>query len=254
MKYFFLAVLLPMTLGLSHVPARADDALVVAVNYNDRPFGYFNDHGELTGFMVDMARALCQAMQRECRLQPTVLADFLPGVVDGRYDFAVANLMRSPEREKQVDFTNRLWRSSSCFVGKAGLSVEQTLDTLKGKSIAVQKGSTQEKYLREHIEAFATIKTYPTNIERNAALAAGEADLTFGSTISHFAFLTSDSGKSFEIVSGPMFDQGLGGDVAIPLHKGRDDLRKQLNQAIETILRDGTYARITNTYFKANIF
>ena len=243
-----------MALALAHVPARAGDVLVVAVNNNEKPYGYLGDNGELTGFMVDIARALCNAMHQECRLQPALFADFLPGVIDGRYDFVVGNLLRTAEREKQVDFTNRLWRSSSSFAGKAGLSITPTREALKGKIIAVQEGATQEKYLREHFEDVVTIKTFPTHVERNAALAAGEADLTFGSTVSHLAFLTSEPGKGFDIVSGPMFDHGLGGEVAIPLRKGRDDLRKRLNQAIDTILRDGTYGRITNAYFKANIY
>jgi ABC-type amino acid transport substrate-binding protein len=256
MKKTLFAVLLALVLvlALAHVPARADEVLVVAVNYNDKPFGYLNDNGELTGFTVDLARALCQAMHRECRLYPAVFADLLPGVIDGRYDFVVGNLLRTPEREKQVDFTHRLWRSSSSFAGKAGLSVAPTRESLKGKTIAVQKGAIQEKYLHEYFEDVATIKSYPTNIERNAALAEGLADLSFGSTVSHFAFLTSEPGKGFDIVSGPIFDHGLGGEVAIPLRKGRNDLRKHLNQAIDTILRDGTYGRIINTYFKANVF
>ena len=254
MKNTLVVILLAIALALAHVPARAGDVLVVAVNYNDKPFGYVNDNGELTGFTVDIARALCNAMHRECRLYPAVFADLLPGVIDGRYDFVVGNLLRTAERETQVDFTNRLWRSSSSFAGKAGVSIEPTREALKGKTIAVQTGATQEHYLREHFEDVATIKTYSTNIERNAALAAGEADLTFGSTVSHLAFLTSEPGKGFDIVSGPMFDHGLGGEVAIPLRKGRDDLRKRLNRAIDTILRDGTYGRISNTYFKANVF
>jgi ABC-type amino acid transport substrate-binding protein len=254
MKNTLFVVLLAMALALAHVPARADDVLVVAVNNNEKPYGYVNDNGELTGFMVDIARALCQAMHLECRLQPALFIDFLPGIIDGRYDFVVGNLLRTAEREKQVDFTNRLWRSSSSFAGKAGLFIEPTREALKGNIIAVQEGATQEKYLREYFEGVVTIKTFPTHVERNAALAAGFADMTFGSTISHFSFLSSERGKGFDIISGPMFDHGLGGDVAIPVRKGRDDLRKRLNQAIDTILRDGTYGRITNSYFKANIF
>lgn len=254
MKRYLLALLLAMILSGADVPVHAADVLVVAINNNDKPFGYFNDEGELTGFTVDLAGALCQAMHRDCRLQPALFADFLPGVIDGRYDFVVGNVVRTAEREKQVDFTNRLWRSSSSFVGKAGLVLDPELAAVKGKTIAVQKGAIQEKYLRESFGDAVAIKTYPTNTERNAALADGKADLTFGSTVSHFAFLTSDSGKGFDIVSGPLFDHGLGGDVAIPLRKGRDDLRKRLNQAIDTILRDGTFARINNTYFKADVF
>lgn len=231
-----------------------ENPLVVAVNNNDRPFGWTNERGEMTGFSVDIARALCKAMARECRLQPTVFADFIPGVAAGKFDFAVANILRTPEREKQVDFSNRFWRSSSTFVGRSGVVKAISRQDLKGKTIAVQKGAAQERYLREFYADVATIDVYPTNLERNAALVAGKADLILGSTASHFAFLTTREGAGFDIIGEPLYEHGLGGEVAIPLAKGRDDLRQAINAAIDAILRDGTYARINNAYFAAGIF
>jgi polar amino acid transport system substrate-binding protein len=239
---------------LSVVPAIAAEPLTVAVNNNDRPFGWTNERGELTGFTVDIARALCKAMDRDCRLQPAVFADFIPGIVAGRFDFVVANILRTPEREKQVDFSNRFWRSSSTFVGRPGVVKAITRDDLRGKRVAVQKGAVQERYLRELYGDAMVIDTYATNVERNAALAAGRADLMLGSTLSHFSFLTTREGEQFEIIGEPIYDHGLGGDVAIPLAKGRDDLRQAINAGMATILRDGTYARINNQYFPSGVF
>lgn len=230
------------------------EVLVVAVNNNDKPFGWTNERGELTGFSVDIARALCRAMRKECRLVPTVFADFISGIAARRFDFVVANILRTPEREKLVDFTHRFWRSSSTFVGPPGVLAEISAKGLKGKIVAVQKGAVQERYLREVYDGIVTIETYATNAERNAALVAGRADLILGSTISHYSFLSTKEGRSFEFVGDPLFDHGLGGEVALPVSKGREALRQALNTAIAAILRDGTYARISNTYFSATLF
>jgi ABC-type amino acid transport substrate-binding protein len=234
--------------------AVAAEPLVVAVNNNDRPFGWTDEKGELTGFSVDIAKALCKAMNRECRLQPAVFAEFVPGVASGKFDFVVANILRTPEREKLVDFSDRFWRSSSTFVGRPGVVKSISREELKGKRVAVQKGAMQERYLRELYGDVATIDTYPNNADRNAALAAGKADLMLGSTMSHFAFMTDKGGEKFEIIGEPIYDHGLGGDVAIPLTKGREDLRQAINAAMAVILRDGTYARINNTYLPAGVF
>jgi polar amino acid transport system substrate-binding protein len=231
----------------------AAEPLVVAVNNNDKPFCWTNERGELTGFSVDVARAICRAMGSECRFVTTNFADFIPGVVEKRFDFVVANVLRTAEREKLVDFSNRFWRSSSMFVGKPGSAASISAQTLKGKSIGVQKGAVQEKYLRENF-GDANIVTFATNTERNNALASGAVDLIFGSTVSHYAFLTTKEGARFEFVGGPIDGQGLGGDVAIPLAKGRDDLRKRLNAAIDAIMQDGSFARINNTYFASSVF
>jgi polar amino acid transport system substrate-binding protein len=249
-----MALLLPLT-PLSVVAAdKVSDTLVVAVNHNDKPFGWTNERGELTGFSVDIARALCRAMNRECRLVPTAFAEFVGGVADGRFDFVVANMLRTAEREKLVDFTDRFWRSSSNFVGQPGGVSEISEKGLKGKTIAMLKGSVQERYLRKFYEGVVTITPYPTAAERNAALAAGRADLIFGSTLSNYSFLLTKEGSRFEFIGDRIYDHDLGGDVALPVAKGREDLRRALNTAIATILRDGTYARIGNTYFSAAIF
>lgn len=234
--------------------AVAAEPLVVAVNNNDRPFGWTNEKGELTGFTVDIAKALCKAMDRECSLQPAVFADFIPGVASGKFDFVVANILHTPARDKLVDFSDRFWRSSSTFVGHPGVVKAISRDELKGKTVAVQKGAVQERYLREMYGDVLTVETFPTNADRNAALAAGKADLMLGSTLSHFAFLTAAGGERFEIIGEPIYDHGLGGDVAIPMAKGRDDLRQAINAAMAKILRDGTYARINNAYLPAGVF
>lgn len=232
----------------------AAEPLIVGVNNNDKPFCWTNERGELTGFSVEVARALCKAMDSECRFVTTNFADFLPGIVEKRFDFVVANVLRTAEREKTVDFTNRFWRSSSMFVGKPGAVAEISKAALKGKAIGVQKGAVQEKYLNEHYADAAKIVTFATNTERNQALAAGKVDLIFGSTVSHYAFLTTKEGAHFEFIGGPIDGQGLGGDVAIPLAKGREDLRKRLNTAIDAIVRDGSFARINNAYFSSSVF
>jgi ABC-type amino acid transport substrate-binding protein len=232
----------------------AAEPLVVAVNNNDRPFCMTNERGELVGFSVDMARALCRALGSECRFVQTNFVDFIPGVVEKRFDFVVANVLQTPEREKLVDFSNRIWRSSSMFVGKPGSITEISKQTLKAKVVGVQKGSVHEKHMLENFASTASIQSYPSNTDRNNALVAGKVDLIFGSTVSHYAFLTTKEGGGFEFIGGPIDGQGLGGDVAIPLAKGRDDLRKRLNAAIDTIVHDGTFAKINNSYFKSSVF
>jgi len=242
-----LAALLPIT-GLAAEPFR------VGVNNNDRPFCMTDERGELTGFSVDVARAICKSMKADCRLVATTFAEFLPSIQEGRLDFIVANVLRTAEREKVVDFSKPFWRSASMFIGKPGAVKEISAESLKGKRIAVHRGSVQEKYLRSNFPDSVMIHSYASNIERNTALVKGEADLIFGSTVSHFAFLSTQEGTGFDFLGKPMDGEGLGGGVAIPLAKGRPQLRQQLDDAIDAIVADGTFARISRRYFGASMF
>lgn len=239
---------------LVSMSASAAETFTVAVNNNDRPFGYVDEKGELTGFSIAIAKELCKVLMAGCTLVPVPFAEFIPGITGGRFDFVVANVLRTAEREKSVDFTEHYWRSSSRFVGKPGIVKEISAAALAGKHIAVQTGSQQERYLRKLYGATALIDGYATNIERNTALIDGRADLMLGSTISHFDFLTSAAGQDFEMIGEPMFEQGLGGEVGLPIRKGRDDLRQRLNEAIAIIVGNGTYSRINNHYFPVSIY
>jgi ABC-type amino acid transport substrate-binding protein len=225
------------------------EPLVVAVNNNDRPFCWTDERGELTGFSVDVARAICRTMGAECVYTPTTFADFIPGVREGRFDFVVANVLRTAAREQLVDFTHRFWQSSSMFLGRPGIVGEISTAALAGKRVGVQKGSAQEKYLQEKFAGVASILSYTTNVERNAALAAGEVDLIFGSSVSHYAFLATPQGAGFDFIGSPLDGNGLGGDVAIPVAKGREALRERLDSAIDALQKNGTLEKLRNVHF-----
>lgn len=237
--------------GMNQVQA---ETLTVAVNQGDRPFGYLDDRGELTGFNVELAKALCNVIGADCRLEPVPFADFLPGVAKGRFAFAVANMLKTPEREKLVDFTDRIRRSSSTFVGRLGSGASVTGNALKGRTIAVQSGTAQERYLRATYGDDVKLLTFSNNQQRNQALADGKAELMLGAITACFEFLTSPEGNGFEIIGTPLYDQGLGGDVAIPVGKDKPALRNRLNEGIAQLLRDGTFARISNRYFPISMY
>ncbi|HYH21609.1 MAG TPA: transporter substrate-binding domain-containing protein [Azospirillum sp.] len=226
----------------------AGKALVVAVNRDDPPFGYIDPTGEPTGFSVEFARALCTVMAATCRLEPTRFQEVLGGVTAGKFDFAVANVLRTPEREAQVDFSNRYFRSSSCFIGRPGLVAGTAPADLAGRVIGVTAGSVQERWLRAAYHR-STIMVLPSVSEATAALLDGSADLMLAPTMSSFDFLISPEGGAFEIIGEPFHDQGLGGEVAIPVAKGRDDLRRRLNDAIAVMERDGILDGVVLRYF-----
>jgi len=249
-----IAALLLAALVLRTPAGWAAESMVVAVNKDDPLFGYTDENGHLSGFSVDLARALCAAMRVDCTLTPIPFAELIPGVVEGRFDFVVATVLRTPDREALVDFSDRIWRSSSTFVARTGTMAEVSAETLKGKTVAVQSGSIQERFIREVHGGVATILAFPSNIERNAALAAGKAELMLSSVTSSFTFLKSPDGADFEIIGGPLYDRGLGGDVAIPVAKGRDALRRRINAAIDAVLRDGTYSLINSRYLPMSVY
>ena len=230
----------------------AVEPLRIVTNDNYAPFSDLNANGELVGFDVDVALALCQVMQRECELTTAPWEEIVPGIAAGKYDFAVASMSRTPERQQFVDFTEKYYHSNSMFVGKAGADIEISPAGLRGKTLAAARGTTQSAYLLEHYAEIATITLVDTTSNVFELLAQGEADVGLEVDFAILEFLKTEAGQLFDLLGDPVLTETS--DAHIALQKGRAELREALNQAIRTIRADGTYSRINRQYFPFDVY
>ena len=94
--------------------------LRVGVQNERPPFSFSDDDGELQGFDVEIAWALCAALEGECELVPLEFTALLPGLQEGRIDAAVASMSITEERLQLVDFTDKYYQASNRFVARRG--------------------------------------------------------------------------------------------------------------------------------------
>ncbi|HYG87114.1 MAG TPA: transporter substrate-binding domain-containing protein [Azospirillum sp.] len=218
-------------------------------------FAMIDVNGQLTGFNVDIMRELCKRIAVECELVMMLPGEVIEKVIAGKdVDIAAAGLLRTPDRERRMLFTDRYWRSSSSFVARSGTFSAPTLTALSGRRVAATRGSRQADYVREHFSGVATVMEFPGFDDTLAAVAAGDADVGLLPTIAALNYLVSDAGHGMETIGDPLTEHGLGGDVAIALPLGREPLRDRLNQALRSILLDGRYDAINSRYFPFRIY
>ena len=91
MRLFFI-----ICLTLSVWAARAADPLRVAVVGNAPPMSYVGDNGQLTGFNVELARALCEVLEARCEFKLHPLQEVVDVVATDQVDFAVVSLLVTP--------------------------------------------------------------------------------------------------------------------------------------------------------------
>lgn len=246
----FLAGILVLT-GLSGANA---ETLRVAVNAEARPFVYIGDDGSLQGFNVDIAKAVCEAMSVTCELVPIPFRDIIGAIQDDKVDFAVASMLHTADRDLLVDFTERYWRSTSTFIGHSGVGLSITETGLTGKRIAVQAGSTQERWLVAKWGTVVSVQSYPKAEDRWQALVEQRADMVLAPTLTAFNFLTSEYGQDFDFIGPAMMEDNLGGEACLTVHEGDDDLRTRLNGALYDIRQSGLYDQISRRYFPISIY
>jgi arginine/ornithine transport system substrate-binding protein len=257
MRKFFTATIAVLAITLVAGAASAQMKKVrVGTEGAYPPFNFIDSDGKLQGFDVDIANALCAAAKLDCEFVVQDWDGIIPGLLAKKFDAIIASMSITEERKKKVDFTEMYYNSPAKFVTKAGANTEITKEGLKGKVVAVQRATIHENFLRDNFGDVIEIRSYATQDEANADLAAGRVDLVLADSIAlDEGFLKTDAGKGFAF-TGPGFSdpKWFGDGAGIAVRKGDDELREALNKAIQQIRADGTYKKINDKYFEFDVY
>ena len=152
--------------------------LRVGLNPAYEPFESKTATGEIVGFDVDIANALCAQIQRKCVFVESEWDSIIPGLQAKKYDVIISSMSITPERARVVDFTNRYYKTPSAIVVKKGTKYDGPA-SLKGMKIGVLKGSTQEKWaLGELKPAGVNVVPYQSQNQVYLDIKAGRLDGT----------------------------------------------------------------------------
>lgn len=233
--------------------ARAEE-LVVLLTPRSTPFSALDASGQLSGFNVDIANAICRELGRPCSLKAMTFPEIIPEIAAGRAHIGIANFLRTPERERLVAFSVPYWRSTSSWIGKPGVAVEDIPTLLGQVPVCAISGSAQMRFLQEQAGTdMARLAPQASNQALLDALLAGSCRVALLPTMQALPFLQSPSGTGFDFLAQPRMDHGLGGDVLIALTQGDKVLKEGVDRAIARIIDSGEHERITRKYFPFSI-
>lgn len=233
------------------LPARAD-TLRIATEGAYPPFNYVNDQGQLEGFDVDIAKALCRAMGRTCDIVAKDWDHIIDGLVAGEYEAIVASMAKTPERDALVDFTESYYRSRSSFVSHLDSDLATDSD-LAGKRLCTAKGTIQADYLREHYKD-STIVLADDTPESFAMLARGEVDAVLSDSLNALEFLQSEQGADYDFSGEALPADDTSASAHIAVRSGDDAQRAAIDKALKDIRLSGEYERINRRYFPFSVY
>ena len=239
-------------------PAQAQNwpVLRVAVDATYKPFTYKTPAGQLTGFDVHIAQALCNEMRRRCVFVEQVWDGMIPGLQAKKYDVIISSMSITDERMQVVDFTDKYYNTPSRIVVKADTPFTD-LKSLKGKKLGVLKGSTQEKYaLGELKPVGVNVVPYEAQDQVYLDIKSGRLDGTVADRVEVTGgFLSKPEGQGYGFV-GPVLNDTkyFGYGVGVALRQGETELKDQLNAAIKAIRGNGTYDTIAKKYFDFDVY
>ena len=220
------------------------------------PFNYFDEDNVLTGFNVDIARAVCLELGAACDIQVRPWAELLPALKKGEADAIIASHTASANALKVVDFSEPYYFTPARFAGKRGtVSVEATPEGLEGKRIAVAKGTAHEAYLRAFFRG-SSIRVFETVELARDALVVGAVDLLFDDGIGLAFWLNGTASKvCCEFKGGPFAEPKYFGDgVGIAINREDAQLKRLIDGALRRMRQSGRYEELLLRYFPLRVF
>lgn len=217
------------------------------------PFNSVDSSGQLVGFDIDIAKALCEKMKVECTFVAQDWDGIIPALLAKKYDAIVASMSITDERKKTVAFTDKYYSTPGNFIAPKDTKLtEITPEALKGKALGAQSSTTGSTYLEDRYKG-SDVKLYATQDEANADLANGRLDAVLADKFVLYEFLKTDSGACCKFVGPDLADMNPDG-TGIAVRKEDNELREMLNKAIKEIVADGTYKKINAKYFPFDIY
>ena len=234
---------------LAASPTLASEKLQIATTGDYPPFNYVDDAGEIAGFDVDIALALCAELGVECEVVLEEWERLIPELRAGSFDAIAASMSITEKRRQLVSFTERYYSNVVRFVAREGSGFDAA--DAAGKIIGAARATIASDWLEANLAGTATIRLYTGQQELHGDLVAGRLDAMFGDGLGSYAWLQSPEGKGFEFVGeGYRLDEGIG----IAVRHEDAALLSRLNGALQAILADGTYERINARYFPFSIY
>jgi polar amino acid transport system substrate-binding protein len=220
------------------------------------PFNFLDDGGRLTGFNVDLARAICSELTIECTIQAREWDDLVGHLLDKTADAVIAGIAINEANREVMDFSDVYLRPAARFIVRredAGLDV--SAEGLRGKTLAVVTRTAHEAFLAAMFPEVAR-KLYPTADAARAAVKAGEADAHFGDGMELSFWLQSfAAGNCCVFAGGPYLESRFFGQgYAIAIAKDSPVIKQAINTAMESVYEKGVYGELYLRYFPLGYF
>lgn len=218
---------------------------------NEVPYGYEDDSGEVTGEAPEVAKAVLSTLGID--EVDAVVVDFgalIPGLQAGQFDMVAAGMFITPDRAKEIIFSDPDYCVSNSFAVAEGnpqniSDFASVIDS--GATVAVLTGAVDEGYAVDSGVPDAQISRFSDVNAQFDALAAGRIDAVSGTSLT--VNTQADARDGIEATEGffPVIDGteqvGCGGFGFLD-----QDFRDTFNDELKKLQADGTVEEIVTSF------
>ncbi|GAB6100067.1 transporter substrate-binding domain-containing protein [Halanaerocella petrolearia] len=222
---------------------KEEGKLVVGMSADYKPFEYPNKDNEIVGFDVDILKAITDELGVELKLKDTAFDGLIPGLKTNKYDIVASAMTITEKRQKAVNFSDSYFDAGQVIAVTADNNQIKKPADLKGKTVAVQLGTTGDLEVSE-MDGIKKIKRYEKITQAYIELKNGRVDAVVNDKPVTKAYI--DKNPEVKMVDEPFTSEKYG----IAFKKGDKKLLEKVNGALKKIKENGTYDEIYDKWFK----
>ncbi|MEP3048749.1 MAG: transporter substrate-binding domain-containing protein [Roseibium sp.] len=236
-------------------PASIPDKFQFLATDDYPPFVFRDPQGRLTGFNVDLARALCQELGSSCALKIKDFEVLLPALEEEEGDAIISGLSRYQPATRTLNFTEDYLKLPARLVVSKGRSDDIDERKLSDLTLAVETGSRFEAFAKKFWSG-SEIIVFETSTEARNALKNGDVDAHFGDGLGLSFWLRSDAADDCcRFAGGPWLEPGYF-DQGMAIATRADDVERSaaLNYALRQLQQKGVYQELYLRYFPLSFY
>lgn len=222
------------------------------------PFNSSDSANELSGFNVDLVRAICAELDiaEKCQVRALPWSELEGALARGDGEAIIAGIAVTAQARMKYAFTRSYLRFPARFVMRAEATAEEPLAVaLKQKKVGVVAGTAHERLLRDDFPRL-DIATYSTQPAMLADLQDSKLEAVFGDGMRlSFWLETTDARGCCRLVGGPyLAPDYLGGGLAIATSLNHRRYAEAFDAALQQISAKGIFAELYLRVFPVGFY
>lgn len=222
-----------------------DGVLVVGTEGTYSPFSYQGEDGELTGYDIDVVRAVADELGVRVEFVQTPFDAIFAGLQSERFDLIANQVTINSERENAYDLSKPYTVSEGEILTAANDDTIDSVADLAGKTTAQ---SSTSNWADVAAEAGANVEAVEGFVQAVTLVKDGRVDATVNDSLAIAEYLAQTGDTGVEVAAQT-------GDTSYQAFAARQDsgLMGEIDAAIDTLQADGTLAQISERYFGSDI-
>ena len=219
-----------------------EGTLTMATNAYFPPDEY-SDGQDVIGIDADIAKAIADKMGLELKIEDMEFDSIITAVSTGKADLGLAGMTVTPDRQKNVDFSDTYANGVQVIIVKEDSAIAKP-DDLKGKKIGVQLSTTGDLTATDEFGKDSVVQ-YNKGNDAVMALTQGQVDAVIIDNEPAKSYVEANKGLKI------LDTEFLNEDYAACISKDNAGLTKAVNKALAELKADGTLQKIVDKYIKA---